>query len=227
MSSLVIAGDTSGSVTLQAQTVAGSPVLTLPTTSGTILTTTGGVSPATAGNVLTADGTNWTSANKIVSGSVNAGGTNPFPSSGGPTSVDFTSIPSWVKRITVMLSAVSTSGTANSQIQLGTSGGIQTAGYLASLTGNTGTTSTTLATGGFEISQAANAAAVMNGSVIFTLLDSATGTWAAQGSLGFSNSARTSVIGGSKVLSGTLDRIRITTTGSDAFDAGSINILYE
>jgi hypothetical protein len=34
--------------------------------------------------------------------------------------------------------------------------------------------------------------------------------------------------GGSVTLSGTLDRVRITTvSGTDTFDAGSINILYE
>ena len=43
MSSVVIAGDTSGSVTLQAPAVAGSTVITLPATSGT-LSTSGGFS---------------------------------------------------------------------------------------------------------------------------------------------------------------------------------------
>jgi hypothetical protein len=34
--------------------------------------------------------------------------------------------------------------------------------------------------------------------------------------------------GGGKSLSATLDRVRITTVnGTDTFDAGSINILYE
>ena len=39
MSSIVVAGDTSGSVTISAPAVAGTPTLTLPTTSGTIITT--------------------------------------------------------------------------------------------------------------------------------------------------------------------------------------------
>ena len=42
MSSVVISGDTSGSVTLDAPAISGNTVLTLPTTSGTILTTAGG-----------------------------------------------------------------------------------------------------------------------------------------------------------------------------------------
>lgn len=39
MSSIVVAGDTSGSVTLQAPSVAGTTTLTLPSTSGTVVTT--------------------------------------------------------------------------------------------------------------------------------------------------------------------------------------------
>jgi hypothetical protein len=42
MSSVVISGDTSGTVTLQAPATAGSTVLTLPSTSGTVLTTASG-----------------------------------------------------------------------------------------------------------------------------------------------------------------------------------------
>ena len=72
MSSVVISGDTSGSVTLSAPATAGSTTLTLPATSGNILTDTGGVTPGTNGNVLTSNGTTWTSAT---------------PSSGGMTSL--------------------------------------------------------------------------------------------------------------------------------------------
>jgi hypothetical protein len=42
MSSVVISGDTSGSITLQAPAVAGTTTLTLPATTGTVFTTTGG-----------------------------------------------------------------------------------------------------------------------------------------------------------------------------------------
>jgi hypothetical protein len=60
--SIVLVGSTSGSVTLQEPAVAGTTVLTLPATTGTFITTTGGVAPSTAGNVLTSNGTSWTSA---------------------------------------------------------------------------------------------------------------------------------------------------------------------
>lgn len=47
MSSVVIAGDTSGSITLQAPATAGSTVLTLPTTTGTLATTASTAASAT------------------------------------------------------------------------------------------------------------------------------------------------------------------------------------
>jgi hypothetical protein len=62
MSSVVISGNTSGTITLDAPAVAGTTTLTLPATTGTFITTTGGVTPSTAGNILTSDGTTWTSA---------------------------------------------------------------------------------------------------------------------------------------------------------------------
>jgi hypothetical protein len=41
------------------------------------------------------------------------------------TSIDFTSLPAWIKRITVMLVGVSTNGTSDYSRQIGTSGGIE------------------------------------------------------------------------------------------------------
>ena len=43
MSSIVVAGDTSGSVTISAPAVAGTTTLTLPTTNGTVIVGSGGV----------------------------------------------------------------------------------------------------------------------------------------------------------------------------------------
>ena len=140
---------------------------------------------------------------------------------------DFTGIPSWAKRITVMLNGVSTNGTSQPMIQLGTSAGVLTTGY------TTGTTSITTAanlvttyTNGWQFysSQASN---VINANFVLTLLDAATNTWTANG-LFYTNIPSLVFMAGSRSLPGTLDRIRITTVnGTDAFDAGSINILYE
>jgi hypothetical protein len=64
MSSISIAGDTSGSVILQAPAVSGSTTLTLPTTSGTIITTNtipaGQVIQVVAMNTTTATSTSGT-----------------------------------------------------------------------------------------------------------------------------------------------------------------------
>jgi hypothetical protein len=142
------------------------------------------------------------------------------------TSIDFTSIPSWVKRITVMFSGVSTTGTSGIGIQIG-SGSVSNTGYsvAASYNGptNGGTTSTSQFLATFSTlaanASAGNAYLTLQGSNIWTfnsvlILDGA--------------QSYTSMGAGTKTLSGTLDRVRITTVnGTDTFDAGSINILYE
>jgi hypothetical protein len=143
------------------------------------------------------------------------------------TSIDFTGIPSWVKRITVMFDGVSTNGTSNILVQLGDSGGIENTGYLGSCTQLVSGVGSVQGTAGFIISQD-SASNVHNGGLSISLLNSTTNTWSAYGVFGQSNRAATVVVGGSKPLSSTLDRVRITTVnGTDTFDAGSINILFE
>lgn len=143
------------------------------------------------------------------------------------TSIDFTGIPSWVKRVTVMFNGVSTNGTSIPLIQIG-AGTVETTGYSAmsqgtTVTGNFAISSQGVPMGGSAISLAAN---TLNGSVVFTLL--ASNAWAAIGNIYITGTGIIVSISGTKTLSGTLDRIRITTVnGTDTFDAGSINILYE
>jgi hypothetical protein len=85
-----------------------------------------------------------------------------------------------------------------------------------------------LAGAGFSFSDNGAAASVRVGSVTITLVDAATNTWAFSGVLAKSDTARVMTTAGVKALSATLDRVRITTVGgTDTFDAGSINILYE
>jgi len=139
------------------------------------------------------------------------------------TSIDFTSIPSWVKRITVMFAGVSTNGTSNLLVQLG-AGSVTSSGYV-SASSRLGTgVSTSSYTTGFGINPN-NAGVSISGSVILNTLGS--NLWASQ--LSASSSEPASLVGGGNIsLGGTLDRIRITTVnGTDTFDAGSINILYE
>lgn len=146
------------------------------------------------------------------------------------TSKDFTSIPSWVKRITVAFSGVSTNGTSLPIIQLGDSGGIEATGYTSavavSLAGNT--TGAGSATTGFNLVSSAAAATTFSGLLTLVLLDAATNTWVASLASASTATAGGYVGGGTKSLSATLDRISLTTVnGTDAFDAGSVNLLYE
>jgi hypothetical protein len=146
------------------------------------------------------------------------------------TSIDFTSIPSWVKRITVMLSGVSTNSTASPYlIQIGPSGGVETSGYVgASSTITSSAVGTTNSTDGFSIRNNNSATTTVSGSMTISLLNSSTNLWIASGVFAQSDAAITLPLAYSKALAGTLSRVRITTTGgTDTFDAGSINILYE
>lgn len=141
------------------------------------------------------------------------------------TSIDFTGIPSWAKRITVMFNGVSTNGTSTVQVQLG-SGSFTTSGYVSGGSGLTASAlGTTFITSGIQVDNGSVITYTRTGSLILNLLSA--NTWVGQGSVQLSSSAM-AVFSGGVSLSGTLDRLRITTVnGTDTFDAGTINILYE
>ena len=147
------------------------------------------------------------------------------------TAIDFTSIPSWVKRITVMFNGVSTNGVDTIWlIQLGDSGGIEATGYLAtsSRLAASAYTGCSSSTAGFPIRLDNSAGNICHGSMTITLLNLSTNSWVASGLFANSAFTETSTVAGSKSLSATLDRVRITTSGgTDTFDAGSVNIMYE
>lgn len=196
MSSVVISGNTSGAITLSAPAVAGTNTITLPALTGTVVVA-GQNSAITAGAAVAS-----------TSG----------------TSIDFTSIPSWVKRITVMFQGVSTNGASFLQIQVG-AGSVTTSGYLGSGGDIIGATASTF-TSGFGTQASANAAHIRNGAVRITNFSG--NNWVADGVIGLSNGGQIFLTGGSIALGGTLDRVRITTVnGTDTFDAGTINILWE
>ena len=193
MASLVLSGDTSGSITVSAPAVAGSTTQTLVNVSGTLA--------------------------PIVSGTAVA--------STSGTSIDFTGIPSWVKRITVMFNGVSTNGTSVVLVRIG-SGSIVSSGYsgiVQQFTG-TGVNANTL-TDGFRVEGTGSAASSRDGSVVLTNINS--NTWVANGNVQATGSGGLGgLLTGNVALSGTLDRVRITTVnGTDTFDAGTINLLWE
>jgi len=155
-------------------------------------------------------------------GGVITSGTAVASTSG--TSIDFTGIPSWVKRITIMYSGVSVTGTSSPLIQIGPSGAVETTGYI----------STGIVTGGGTASISSTAGFVLYGdagtdlnSGIATIANISGNSWV-YSQAGKIATNKGTFGGGDKTVASTLARVRITTVnGTDTFDAGSINIFYE
>jgi hypothetical protein len=145
------------------------------------------------------------------------------------TVIDFTGIPAGVKKIIVMFVGFSTSGTSLPLIQIGDSGGIEATGYVGSVANNGAQAAALYGGAGFAVSNSWLAAGVYSGRIELCLEDSADNTWVAHGGVGAqTGTASVSQTAGSKALSAVLDRVRITTTnGTDTFDAGAVNIMYE
>lgn len=144
------------------------------------------------------------------------------------TTITFSDIPSWVNRITIALSGVSTNGTSIVILQIGDSGGLETSGYTGAgcYVGNAIATGGVANSTGFALD--AFAAAFNTRSGVATLQNMGGNKWAFQCVSGDTSGANCGVGGGVKTLTGTLTQIALTTVnGTDAFDAGSVNILYE
>lgn len=143
------------------------------------------------------------------------------------TAKDFTGISSSAKKITVMIVGVSVDGTSNIIIQLGDSGGFETSGYNGSAA-QVPSGGQAQISSGFNVTITPLAANVLHGMVTLTLEDSSDNTWVASGMVGHTNINGLDVMAGSKALSAVLTQIRLTTVnGTDAFDAGAVNILIE
>lgn len=179
-------------------------------------------SVGTAGQVLTSNGAGNLPTFQTGTGIIL--GTEVASTSG--TSIDFTGIPAGVKRIAIILNGVSTNGTSNLIVQIGDSDGVETASYVSRVRSGGGTTA---ATAGFIFRDTVTAADVTHGHLTILLEDSSDFTWSENG-IFIENTTANEVFqsAGSKSLSAELDRVRITTAnGTDAFDAGVINIQYQ
>jgi hypothetical protein len=172
-----------------------------------------------------------TTERRVLLGRLGGGvlGTPQATTSG--TAIDFTSIPSWAKKVTVFLDDVSTNGTDALLIQIGDSGGIEPTGYdsvaIVAQAGSAlgGGTSTA----GFILQNAIAAADPMSGAITIELGDAANNNWFCSGLQHRTSGAnQIHFASGKKSLSATLDRVRLTTTsGTNTFDAGSVAIKYE
>jgi hypothetical protein len=159
-------------------------------------------------------------SNANESGTLIISGTAVASTSG--TSIDFTGIPSWAKRITVMLRGVSSNGTSNFLLQLGTSSGFVATGYSGAVNREVNILGFST---GFQLMF--NTTAATTNEIPILLVNVSANTW-----MGSFVSARSdnavSYGAGSITLGGLLDRVRITTVnGTDTFDAGTINIMWE
>ena len=143
------------------------------------------------------------------------------------TSIDFTGLPAWIKRVTVMLNGVSTNGVSNLILRIG-SGSVDATGYSgsAALVGAATANSTT--TTGYLLTPSQGSATVTQGIVTLCLINASTNTWISSGMLASSDAGNVALSGATKSLSGAIDRVRLTTVnGTDTFDAGSVNLLWE
>lgn len=202
-------------ITINASTSSG--FVTTADTSGQIELQANGATKATVGSSGLSIGQYNPSASLITSGTV-------VSASG--TSVDFTGIPSWVKRVTVIWDGVSTNGSSSYLLQLG-SGSFTTSGYNSVACYGGSASGGTIYTAGFGVFSGSSSN-VNYGQFVLTLRSS--NVWVCTYTL-VTNTAGTPYFfngGGSVSLSGALDRLRNTTSnGTDTFDAGTINILYE
>jgi hypothetical protein len=209
MSNIAIKGAATGTgvFTLESPATNTDRTLVLPDEAGTVLTSasdltgvTGVPNPLTLGTVVAS-----------TSG----------------TAIDFTDIPSWVKRITVMFDRVSTNGGAIILIQLGDSGGIETNDYIgfSGFDQGGGAGAYLSSYGGFNFYGTGGASNTNTGTLVLTQIS--TNRWVVNGRFAGESTFVTADITGVKELSDTLTQVRITTSGSDTFDFGSINIMYE
>ena len=141
----------------------------------------------------------------------------------GQTSIDFSSLPSWIKKITILFNGVSTSGTSNFLIQIGDSGGFENTGYVSGSFDNSTASNSTI---GFIASSQQIATATWGGAITISNLSG--NVWVSSGTIASATAGYLASSGGAKTLTDVLDRVRITTVnGTDTFDAGSVNIIYE
>ena len=171
----------------------------------------------TVGGVLLKSGVTAASSVIISSGTVTA------TTSG--TSVTISSIPTWAKRITLMFSGVSLSGTDYLYVQIGPSGGLATSGYLGGSTIGSSTVGTTYATTAFAI-YGTSTAAIFYGTMTISLFDAATYKYVCNHTL-YATDGLNCYGGGGVTLSGLMTQLKLFPNGTNTFDAGSVNILYE
>ena len=139
------------------------------------------------------------------------------------SSAAFTGIPSWVRRITIVVEDLSSSGAIPWGVQIGDSGGLETTGYVAASALTYSSTYFSTSTAQFVVW--ANAGTNFHHVIMF--LYNPSGNLWVQSHCGLVDITGNAAIhgGGSKTLTGTLDRLSLIP--STAFDGGTANIFWE
>lgn len=203
--------------------VPSSPDGTIKLARGNSGATTADILSVNASGAITGTITGATINSSTINGGSITLGTAQNTTSG--TAIDFTGIPSWAKKITVMFNSVSTSGSSSILIQCGNSGGIVGTGYVSTSNhlNNASGSSGSNSTAGFIFFSNSS---TFTHSGIITICNLSGSIWVCS-IIGKSNTAH-NVFGGGNGTISSLDRIRITTVnGTDTFNAGSVNIMYE
>lgn len=141
--------------------------------------------------------------------------------------VSFTGIPSWAKRITVLLSGVVTVSTGLPAIRAG-AGSYEATGYSSTnnAIGATSVTSSLSATTSWDLQNSGGSAQVYSGQLVITRLEGYLYTIAGQIMYGTNGSAALTT--GYKTFSGDISQLQLRmSTGADTFNGGTINIMYE
>lgn len=150
-------------------------------------------------------------------------------SASGQVNMDYTGLPAGLRRIVGTISGISTNGTNQVVLRVGnSSAGFVTSGYAAEGHAASTAVNGALETTGFALADSASAASVRHGHFTLTMVDASTNTWTCSFMVAQSDTARAMFGGGTITLTGPLDRVRLTSFGgTDTFDAGKFNILYD
>lgn len=196
---LVLTGSSSGTTTVQAAATA-SGTITVPAGTGTLAVN--GVSS----NIVTGTPTS------IVNGS---------------TSTTITGVPSWAKRVIVNGIGVTKAGTSTLQlIQIGPSGGVATSGYAAASWLNASYISNS--TAGFPVTITVNGTTAYSWMMTLNLVNASTNQWQISGTTYDNTNFYNFSSAGYVSLSGALSQVRIiSSTSTDTFSAGTVNVSWE
>lgn len=198
------------------------------------------LAPGAAGTVVKSDGTDWVAGSVLPSQTGNGGkvlGTNGTVESWGSaitrmasasatgSEIDFT-VPTWVQRIDISLANVSLSGTDRVLIRLGTASGVVTTGYVSGAQNNSGGTTSTV---GFVLDGLGQAASDDRVGIVTLCRLSAT-QWVESSVIAKDPSAgasgATNISGGTVDIGADITTVRITRTGTNTFDNGTIGLQY-